>query len=691
MSFLAAIVLFIGLIPSMKTSAAVKYADINIISSTKITAEDAAKWAKSKNATDSFINLAKLYWKYYKDCGNVNPAIAYVQSAKETGYGRFGGVINETYNNPCGMKISAGGADSDPDAHMKFKSWDEGVQAQLDHLALYAGASGYPRSNTYDPRHFVTIKGKAKTVNALGGNWAPSKTYGEEVNKLYNDLLSFSGYTPELADDDKQEDDSQSSGNTEAVKPDTSKPESSEAIKPSEDDNKTSSQTSTGWKKIGGYWYYYTSAQTKATGWQKLDNKWYFFDNSGKMSTGWLSYGSWYYLQKDGSMLTGFADINGAKYYLQPSGEMKTGWQTINNKWYYFGSSGAMLTGWIKPYNTWYYMFDNGVMATGLREINGQQYYLDSSGAMRTGWQMLQSKWYYFTGSGAMHKNVWLKYGNSWYYIYDTGVMATGWFNQSGNKYYLKSDGEMATGWTAIGNATYYFDYSSGRMLKDTKIDGWTIDSDGKRGDRDSNSGTRGVIVVDPGHSTPLDEGAISTINGITYNERELNMQVAIKLKYKLQSMGYVVYMTRNEFETETVSALNSLTKRVLLANNNKDVDFFVSIHHNSAVASAHGVETYYSSNTQDASLGGRYDFSRITKSRAMATSINNSFASKTGAYNRGAKDANLFVCRNTNVPSVLVECGFLTNAEEAAKCATSSYQNLEAQAIADAISQGIN
>ena len=64
----------------------------------------------------------------------------------------------------------------------------------MDHLALYAGAKGYPKDDTYDPRHFVTIKGKATTVNSLGGTkWAPSATYGEEINALYKNLMDFAG------------------------------------------------------------------------------------------------------------------------------------------------------------------------------------------------------------------------------------------------------------------------------------------------------------------------------------------------------------------------------------------------------------------------------------------------------------------------------------------------------------------
>lgn len=165
--------------------------NINIVSSTVITVDGAKNWAKSNGATNTFIGLADLYWKYAAQHGGINPAIAYIQSAKETGYGKFGGVINESYHNPCGLKTTAGGDDTDPNVHQKFKSWDEGVQAHLDHLALYAGASGYPRKSTYDPRHFPSINGTAKTVTALGGKWAPSASYGVEIMSMYNNLYKL--------------------------------------------------------------------------------------------------------------------------------------------------------------------------------------------------------------------------------------------------------------------------------------------------------------------------------------------------------------------------------------------------------------------------------------------------------------------------------------------------------------------
>ena len=171
------------------------YDDINIISSTNVTQGEAENWARSKGATETFVSLASLYWTNASSCGGVNPAVAYVQAALETGYGKFSGVINDSYCNPCGFKVSSGGGDYDPNAHKRFNSWTEGVQAHLDHLALYASAAGYPRSNTYDPRHFPYLSGKATTVLSLSNNWAAGQ-YGNKVLKLYNDLLAFSGKNP---------------------------------------------------------------------------------------------------------------------------------------------------------------------------------------------------------------------------------------------------------------------------------------------------------------------------------------------------------------------------------------------------------------------------------------------------------------------------------------------------------------
>ncbi|MGN0144886.1 MAG: N-acetylmuramoyl-L-alanine amidase [Clostridium sp.] len=662
-SFLLVVLVAFSFVPSIKVNAAV-ISDINIISDTKVTVEQAKKWAKSKGATETFINLAELYFKYAKTCGNVNPGVAYVQAAKETGYGKFGGVLDESYHNPCGLKTSSGGGDKDPNAHQRFNSWDEGVQAHLDHLALYAGAAGYPKSNTYDPRHFVTIKGNAPTVNSLGGKWAPSSTYGEEINTLYRNLLDSAGVTigsEEIKDgngsDTSTPSNPNNSGNVVVTPPeDTVAPQAPPVNNPIEIkvDKTTNISSSIGWKSEGGYWYYYRSNGSKATGWIKPDENWYYMYSNGAMATGWLQLGStWYYLNpvSDGT-----------------AGAMKYGWQKIDGKWYYFQGDGSMVK--------------------GFNSINGKTYFLDASGAMRINWFKISDQWYYFDNSGAMVTG-WIKPDGNWYYLFSNGIMATGMTAINGKWYHLQSSGVMSTGWVQNNGDYYYFDPVSGAMVSNTVIDGWEIGPDGKRGNKVSGGNSK-LIVVDAGHNFGGDDGAYATHNGIQYSERDLNMQIALKLKSKLEAYGYQVVMTREESDRETASVSESLSKRVNLANN-LNADLFVSLHHNSAgSSSANGVETYYSDRAQDSSFGGAYDSKKISTSKNLASKINNAIVSKTGQYNRGAKEASLYVCRNTKMPSVLIELGFISNPNEAVKCASSSNQDLAATAIAEAIAAAL-
>jgi N-acetylmuramoyl-L-alanine amidase len=673
-TFLFAFAIVLVLIPTINVQAA--STDIKIISGTEVTAKQAEQWAKSKGATDTFIGLAELYWKYSPTSGNVNPAIAYVQAAKETGYGNFGGVLDESYKNPCGLKTSTGGADTDPNAHQRFNTWDEGVQAHLDHLALYAGATGYPKSNTYDPRHFVTIKGTVVTVNALGGKWAPSLTYGEEINELYNDLLvsagiisapktetdaskivdntgKVSGGTTNSSTNTTSTGSSNAETNTQTDKPQTTPigptgVQATEPIKKSAN-NSTNISSSIGWKLEGGKWYYYKSDSNKATGWINPDDNW---------------------------------------YYLYSDGTMAKGWVNLGGKWYYLKSSGAMQLDWLQDSGKWYYIQGDGSMTTGLKLIDGKKYFLDASGVMRTGWYAISGQWYYFNTGGNMLTG-WVKPNGSWYYLYSNGIMATGWLKLNDNWYYLKSSGAMATGWIIDGNNNYYLNPSTGIMVKDTVINGWQIGVDGKRGNKVPGSTSGKVIVIDPGHNFGGDDGAYATNNGITYSERDLNMQVAVKLKSKLEAQGYTVIMTRNESDRETADVTESLTNRVNIANN-AHADLFVSLHHNSASASASGVEVYYSSKPQDDNFGGAASDNKLSTSMNIASSIASTITNSDGAINRGARDGNLFVCRNTTMPSVLIEFGFITNPDEAQKCADPSYQDVEASAVANAIAAAI-
>lgn len=152
----------------------------------------ARAWAADRGASRQFRNNASLYWEVAGSRG-VRADVAYAQSAKETAFGRFGGVVDPSFRNPCGLKITAGGANDDPTAHARFPTWRIGVIACVDHLALYAGAPGYPRSGSPDPRHFPSIAGTAPTVEALGGRWAPAPDYGRSIVADYlNPMLGIS-------------------------------------------------------------------------------------------------------------------------------------------------------------------------------------------------------------------------------------------------------------------------------------------------------------------------------------------------------------------------------------------------------------------------------------------------------------------------------------------------------------------
>lgn len=165
-----------------------------ILMTATATADQAKNWAASNHASTVFIMLADLYYDLAPRSG-VNPVMAYAQAAHETAFGNFGGVIDASFRNPCGMKTTVGGSNSDPNAHQRFPSWQQGVQAHIDHLALYAGQIGYPKSypsSTPDPRHFSSLFATCRSVEGLSGKWAPGADYGGSVIKKMNQIQSAS-------------------------------------------------------------------------------------------------------------------------------------------------------------------------------------------------------------------------------------------------------------------------------------------------------------------------------------------------------------------------------------------------------------------------------------------------------------------------------------------------------------------
>lgn len=211
------------------------------------------------------------------------------------------------------------------------------------------------------------------------------------------------------------------------------------------------------------------------------------------------------------------------------------------------------------------------------------------------------------------------------------------------------------------------------------------------------------TIVIDPGHNYGGDDGAYSTLGGTTYIERDLNMQMALKLKVELEKLGATVVLTRQETDMSTDALKTSLQNRVDIANN-ANADLFISLHHDSSTSTAAtGISTHYSTykpgiDTSGVIIGndpnGGYTGVNIDStpsnaaiiSRDLATKLADGLSSALGYTNRLAHDHNLFVTVNTNMPAVLIEEGFISNQAEAQKCADPAQQTLKAQNIAKII-----
>lgn len=174
------------------------------------------------------------------------------------------------------------------------------------------------------------------------------------------------------------------------------------------------------------------------------------------------------------------------------------------------------------------------------------------------------------------------------------------------------------------------------------------------------------LIVLDPGHGGE-DEGCARA--GVM--EKDINLSIAKAVKQKLEQMGYDVLMTR-EGDTDV-----SLEQRVWLANE-KQASLYISIHQNACEEESsdiRGVETYYSSTKgQDGS-------------ERLAKLLQKEITGQTDAPGRDVIDREeLYVVRETAMPSCLVETGFLSNREDRELLITTEYQDRMAAAIADSV-----
>ena len=187
------------------------------------------------------------------------------------------------------------------------------------------------------------------------------------------------------------------------------------------------------------------------------------------------------------------------------------------------------------------------------------------------------------------------------------------------------------------------------------------------------------VVYLDAGHGG-YDPGA--SYFGIS--EKSLILAIQSRVKAKLEAEGYQVVTTR------TSDTYVDLTDRSRAANASES-DIFVSIHINASGSSAaQGIETYYYQPYAEypSRINAAYHANptRLSMSDTLANAIQSSLINATGAQNQGVKRQTFAVLRETTAPAVLLELGFLSNPQEAARLNTSAYQ----ESLANAIVAGI-
>lgn len=164
-------------------------------------------------------------------------------------------------------------------------------------------------------------------------------------------------------------------------------------------------------------------------------------------------------------------------------------------------------------------------------------------------------------------------------------------------------------------------------------------------------------IIINSGHHTKYDSGAVGEYS----TEAEVNYKVSKIVVDCLRKVGIDAYLIMENELKDIVDVANKW-----------GVDYFVSLHCNGAESKeATGIETYIANGASE-------------ESNKLANCIQKQLIDTTGLYDRGVKTANYYVLKNTDMPAVLVEMGFITTPSE------EDYLNKNYKEVARAIARGI-
>lgn len=169
------------------------------------------------------------------------------------------------------------------------------------------------------------------------------------------------------------------------------------------------------------------------------------------------------------------------------------------------------------------------------------------------------------------------------------------------------------------------------------------------------------TVVIDAGHGGH-DRGGVP---GDRYAEKIYALDVARRVQARLRAAGFKTVMTRDG------DYFVGLGQRCAIANSKSNA-VFLSIHFNSAPREgANGIETYYYS----------------SKSAKFAAAVHSRVLRAAGTEDRKVRRRGFYVLRNTRIPAVLAECGFISNRAEGARIAGSATHR---QKLADALANAI-
>ena len=189
---------------------------------------------------------------------------------------------------------------------------------------------------------------------------------------------------------------------------------------------------------------------------------------------------------------------------------------------------------------------------------------------------------------------------------------------------------------------------------------------------------TNKVIILDAGHGTP-DEGAESS-NGTT--EAEINLKITLKVQKLLEQSGATVILTRSDensiydIDSKTLKQkkVSDIHNRVKIGNESS-ADIFVSIHLNKIPQSQYwGWQCFYKKNNEN------------SKKLAEAIQANLNQAIPKDNKRVAMQIDNIYIIKNVQIPTAIVECGFLSNLQEEQLLLTDEYQDKLAWGIYNGI-----